>query len=264
MSGEGVNFTGGIFMTFEAFWEEDYLLLEEEFLDFIKYVPLVENHEDVWSMKLANLLLLIGSSIDSFFKNSLQYCLNILIEENSPENNNNPQRLSEYEDYQNKLDSNNTNMGDFREVFNEFYMLSNEPVYVLRNKWEFKPFNKWSEDKSPEWWDVYRKLKHDRIKHRERCTLKITLNALGALFLLNIYHVESRRKLMEQRKIIKSNMNVGYLLKIMDERGNINEINPILAKTYLFGYVFKGSHGHYYDSPWSLLDPSDPNNDYHF
>ena len=50
------------------FWEEDYLPLETEFLNFIRYVPLTEEHKDVWSLKLANQLLLIGSSIDSFFK----------------------------------------------------------------------------------------------------------------------------------------------------------------------------------------------------
>ena len=55
-------------MTFETFWDEDYLLLEKEFLNFIKYVPLTSEHYDVWSMKLANLLLLIGSSIDYFLK----------------------------------------------------------------------------------------------------------------------------------------------------------------------------------------------------
>lgn len=238
------------------------MVLEEEFLNFIKYVPLVENHNNVWSMKLANQLLLIGSSIDSFLKNSLQYCLTILIEENSQEDNNNPQKVAEYEDYKQRLDSNDTNMKIFRDVFNEFYHLSDEPVYVLSNKWDLKPFAAWSEDKSPDWWDVYTKLKHNRIEHRDKCTLKITLNALGALFLLNVYHVESRKKLMEQKKVIHSNINVRYLLKIMDKRGNIDEINPILAKTYLFGYVFKG--GHYYNYPWHILDPGHPENVYQF
>lgn len=245
-------------MTFEAFWDEDYLWLEEEFLNFVKYVPLVDNHKEVWSMKLANLLLLIGSSIDSFLKNSLQYCLNILIEEYSQEDNNNSQKLSEFEAYQNQLDSDNTNMRIFREVFNEFYNLSDEKVYVLSNKWELNPFNAWSENRSPKWWDVYRKLKHNRIEHREKCTLEVTLNALGALFLLNITHVESRKKLMEQKKVIKSNLNIRYLIQNMDEKGDMHEINPILAKSYLFGFIFKGTM--YYNHPWRALDPGHPEN----
>ena len=48
------------------FWEEDYISLEEEFMEILRYIPLSEEHEGVWSLKLANLLLLIGSSIESF------------------------------------------------------------------------------------------------------------------------------------------------------------------------------------------------------
>ena len=37
----------------------------------------------------------------------------------------------------------------------------------------------------------------------------ITLNALSALFLMNIYHLESRKRLVIQNKdVIRSNMNL--------------------------------------------------------
>lgn len=251
-------------MTFEAFWDEDYLLLEEEFLNFVKYVPLVINHDEVWSMKLANLLLLIGSSIDSFFKKSFHYCLTILTKEYYFNNHGNfHPRLVDFEKYQHQLRNDRTNMGSFRDVFKEFYEFSDEPVYILKTKRVLKPFSRWSQGQTPEWWKVYRDLKHDRIKNREKCTLNITLNALAALFFLNVYHVQSRKKLMEHRKVINSNLNIGYLIREMDERGNFEEnLNPILAKTNLFGYIFKGSH--YYQYPWHILDPGHPQNVYHF
>ncbi len=241
---------------------EDYLLLEEEFLNFIKYVPLVENHNEVWSMKLANLLLLIGSSIDSFFKKALNYCLTVLTKEYYFNNHGKfHPRFFDFGKYQNQLRNDRTNMGTFRDIFKEFYEFSDEPVYVLISKRTLKPFSQWSQGQSPDWWKVYRDLKHDRIKNREKCTLNITLNALAALFFLNAYHVQSRKKLMEHRKVINSNLNVGYLLVEMDERGNFKEkLNPIIAKTSLFGYIFKG---HYYHYPWHILDPGHPQNVYH-
>jgi hypothetical protein len=63
-------------MSFEAysFWNEDYILREKEFLDIVTYVPLDINHSDVWSLKLANLLILVGSSID-FLQSAMMYCL---------------------------------------------------------------------------------------------------------------------------------------------------------------------------------------------
>ncbi len=43
-----------------------------------------------------------------------------------------------------------------------------------------------------DWWKVYRNLKHDKVGNKESATLKIVLNALAALFLLNVHHYESR------------------------------------------------------------------------
>jgi hypothetical protein len=52
----------------ELVWEV-YQSLEDEFLNYLKYVPLTPSHYEVWSTPLANLLNNIGSSVDSFFKN---------------------------------------------------------------------------------------------------------------------------------------------------------------------------------------------------
>jgi len=244
-------------MSFETFWDEDYLLLEKEFLNYIKFVPLTSEHYDVWSIKLANLLLLIGSSIDSFFKNALPYTLSILLSEYYSKNHGQyHSRISELNKYHSMLENDKTNMGVFRDVFREFYKLGSNPVYVLSNKEKLIPFDKWEFDQTPSWWKVYRVLKHDRIKHRKSCTLGITLNALSALFLLNIYHLESRKSLVIQNKdIIRSNMNLNSFSNFLDERGRINTIQPLIAKTELFGYVYE-TEGYDYEYPWHILDPA--------
>lgn len=244
-------------MSFETFWDEDYLLLEKEFLNYIKFVPLTSEHYDVWSIKLANLLLLIGSSIDSFFKNALPYSLSVLLSEYYSNNHGQYHgRISDLNKYHSMLTNDKANMGIFRDVFQEFYKLGNKPVYVLSNKEKLIPFNKWEIDQTPNWWKVYRDLKHDRIKHRKSSTLGITLNALSALFLLNIYHLESRKSLAIQNKdVLRSNMTLREFSNFFDERGRITTIQPLIAKTEIFGYVYE-THGHDYEYPWHILDPA--------
>lgn len=243
-------------MSFETFWDEDYLLLENEFINYVKFVPLVTEHNKVWSIKLANLLLLVGSSIDSFFKNALYFCLSKLLSEYFQNNHRRlHSRVYDLNKYYSMLGKDKTNMGVFRDVFEEFYTLSNKPVYVLSSKEKLIPFNSWEEDRTPDWWKVYRQLKHDRIKHRMSCTLEITLNALAALFLLNIYHLECRKHLVLQRKdVIRSNMDPEHL-DFFEERGKIDTLQPLIVKTELFGYVFE-TDGYEYENPWRILDPA--------
>jgi hypothetical protein len=66
-----------------SFWEDDYIPLEEEFLRYLKYVPLTSSHKKVWSLKLVNQLLIIGNSIESFFKSILPFYLNKKIEQHN-------------------------------------------------------------------------------------------------------------------------------------------------------------------------------------
>ena len=56
-------------------WKEDYIKRENELKEYMKYVPPSKEHEEVWSLELANQLLLIGSSIDSFFKRAIRELL---------------------------------------------------------------------------------------------------------------------------------------------------------------------------------------------
>jgi hypothetical protein len=243
-------------MSFNTFWDEDYILLEKEFLNYIKFVPLAVEHYDVWSMKLANLLLLIGSSIDSFFKNALPYSLEVLLSEYNLDNESQNNRIDKLNNYQARLERNNTNIILFKDVFEEIYKLSSKPVYVLSNKEKLEPFIDWETDQPLNWWKVYTNLKHDRIKNRKHCTLGITLNALSALFLLNIYHLESRKSLvMRNKDVIRSNMDLNNFSHFLEERGKINTIQPLIAKTELFGYVYE-TEGYDYEHPWRILDPA--------
>jgi len=53
------------------------------------------------------------------------------------------------------------------------------PVYRL----DFRPWENWSVDKSPDWWGAYNNVKHSRNIHFEQANLLNTITALGALYI---------------------------------------------------------------------------------
>lgn len=256
------------------FWEEDYKPLESEFLEFITFVPLSEEHKEIWSIKLANQLLLIGSSIDSFFQCAMSSLRKKLIYDHINARKYDYLGINgkkgydwyfyqgigyteddfraESEFYDNLLKDVKPNMGLYRDIFEDFYHLSDKSVHVLRTEEEIKPFKEWGEDKSPQWWLNYRELKHSRFQNRKLATLKMVLESLAALFLLNIFHIHNR-KFLVNKKVIRGNINLNHS-SFLNSRGKIETLEPIIAKTDLFGYVWK-TKGHWSKYPWSILDP---------
>lgn len=256
------------------FWEEDYLQREKEFIDFIKYVPPSEKQKSVWSLKLANQLILIGSSIDSFFKQAMPYYLNKNIQKKF---------ISRWGDLKiihdelvlfDRLKISNVkmnvkckkgyscrklNMADFSKLFGDYYnLISKHVVYIPITKEEIVPFEEWENNGNLKWWDAYTSIKHNRFKNREYATIEIVLNALAALFLLNVYYPPNRKFLAEQGVIYSQyNQGLNNLIKILEKEvvETTSAFMPI-AKTKLFAYMFDDNqYWRKYDDPWKILDP---------
>ena len=255
-------------------WEEDYLQRENELMDFIRYVPPGSEHEKVWSLKLANQLLLIGSSIDSIFKMALkEHVLSSINEYKKFKfiQSFQPVYLDKMDElYQRILISEKKktgsrkyrfiNMNDYREIFEEKYNnFSQHPVFFPLTKQKINPFECWANDKSPIWWNVYTDLKHSRVKNRKSATIEQVLNALAALFLLNVYFPVNR-KYLAINGVIKYNLNQGqdWLISELDQ--NHIKTNPSgfvpIAKTNLFAYLFDDDHTwHIQQNAWLEIDP---------
>ena len=258
------------YFNFYSIWNEDYLQRESEFLEIIKYIPFETDHDEVWSLKLANLLLLIGSSIDSFLQSAMNYCLNQIVKEK----NSNLSRLNyNYNEISYELNLLNmlhhggekiTNrkrvkrisMAEYMQFFENYYNLSNETVYLLRNGTEVNPFYEWSNQKSPEWWTVYVNLKHNKYKNKKSATLKTVSEALASLFLLNIYHIENRINIFNQTSIIKTRLNLVAFMDYLKPKIKIDTLEAIVAKTDLFGYIYDTTSVNYRNNPWFILDPN--------
>ena len=52
---------------------------------------------------------------------------------------------------------------------------------------QFEPWSIWSTDKNPEWWRQHNKVKHQRNDFYHQATLRNVLEALAALYLVNVY-----------------------------------------------------------------------------
>lgn len=204
-------------------WDE-YKILEEDFIEYLRYVPFTTEHENVWSLYLGDLLIRIGSILDSFFRRAIDS--DVLDSANS---------INTYRN----LDDRDINFGTYRKLYDSFYKLSSKKIYEHRSFEKFVPFSKWSSGKAPDWWDNYNHVKHDRFENKKEATLKSVLEALSGLFIINVIHLETMPVLVDYDVIRSGGYNKEYLKKILMDKEPLEGLNTIYAKSKLFGYVFE-------------------------
>lgn len=172
----------------------NYEDLETNVLECFTYVALDVDHLSVWSNRLGEILLRIGSAIDSFFYTARA----------SPlfENEHGIQKFR---------DKNEPSINDYRSFFERYYKLSQANVEVRPNGVFFKtiiPFHEFQTNHSPQWWKAYNKIKHEWYNSRKQmATLNNVLEALASLFLLNILHKDGQAWLIDE-KVISGNVEL--------------------------------------------------------
>jgi hypothetical protein len=203
-------------------WEH-YNNLENDFLGYLKYVPLKEEHYNVWSPLLVDLLNNIGSLFDSFLKNAVW-----------------SDSYKNIKDIDTLRIPERPNMNLYRTFFEKQHKFSQKTIYDLINLSQISPFSEWKDDQSPGWWISYTSIKHDRLRNQEKATLKITLNALGALFLLHVIISDTRTILVRDGfiKMVHKTEPVA-LLQILSSEEPLKTDQIIYVKTRLFGYVYE-------------------------
>ncbi|MFC1487076.1 hypothetical protein ACFLRN_05240 [Thermoproteota archaeon] len=161
--------------TFEngGFWEY-YKDLENQFQNFLEYVPYLNGNENTYSFKLLSQILSIGGYIDSAFNEMARFS-----------------KFSENEICLRILRRAAQRLGIIKsgiEAFDNLYNISNRTVTFkfIPERVDIQPFN--CTDTIPEWWDFYNELKHDVGINLEKANLKNTRDALAAAFLLNVIH----------------------------------------------------------------------------
>jgi hypothetical protein len=138
------------------FWRQ-YVLLQERFLEIIGHVDLSEKNLETYSDSLVEFIRSGGGEIDSICKTLLP---------GDPDDR--------------------SNMDRWRDFLENTYELSSVSLLVPRFGSYVRPFRMFALGKAPVWWDAYNAVKHRRATNFERATLRVALDALAALFVLNL------------------------------------------------------------------------------
>lgn len=139
-----------------------FLALVEDLQNISRYVEPNEQNYDTYSLELARVLLASSSEADVLLKS--------ICSRESPEEH---------------AESINSYMPLIRSAYPYFPTIGvNIPKWGL----ELHPWVNWENDSVPDWWTATNKVKHHRGEEFSRANLKHTLNSVGALYLLNLFH----------------------------------------------------------------------------
>jgi hypothetical protein len=139
-----------------------FLALERDLEVISRFVELSTANEAVYSIELARLLFGAASEVDVVAK--------LVCAQVAP-----AARCGNIEDY--------------RSILSEAIPdLPQTEVFVPRYGFSFKPWDNWTDGRSPDWWRAYNKVKHERDSNYHQATLKHALNSLGGLLLLCFHY----------------------------------------------------------------------------
>ena len=204
--------------------------LERQFVEYLNYVPYLKGNEKTYSFRLANIILSIGSHIDSAFKEIAIFpeFFNKYPNMLKPKDEHGDPRFPEIIDYY---------------PINSEYSLSERKIMfkVIPKREPIKPFETYKEKGKtvPPWWTNHNKIKHNFNKDNFRLANLLTArDAIAGAFLLNVVHKPAIYRLNEygllrpkyQQEPIKQ-YHIGDYLK--------NSKPPAFIETEVFFYDYE-------------------------
>lgn len=212
---------GGVFGIGETY--EQYQVIEEDFINFIKIIPLNDQRNmKICSPVLRDLIIRSCVQIEIFFKEWAKYeCaakedIELFVSYNS-----------------NKRGVRNWTMKHYYH-FNQYYSLSKAGTYVRDTNNNIYPFGSWEEKSPPKWWEVYNSIKHGGLESKTECNLEIALECVSALFVLHCVNVYSRNYLEQFISISRFKKNSGIATITFDTIKT-----PLDSKKYLFKDILR-------------------------
>lgn len=138
-----------------------FIALENDISQFSRFLEIAESNFSSYSIELGRILFAAASEIDVVAK---KYCQ--------------------------KIEPNFTadNIGNYKTIITKHYPDFNTiKVHLPRFGLTLTPWNKWRTDTQPLWWRAYTKVKYERHEHFAEANLKNALNAVAALYVLQIF-----------------------------------------------------------------------------
>lgn len=231
----------------EDIFEPSYNLLifqslEDDVIEFLKnisieYYPESDDRKYIYSPKLANLILNIGSRTDEFFKN-----WNIVRDLAIKNIKNKHPNIKEDLLHKKLMRIDLEYYQDIEK--NGVCILSDKYIYMPRIDGHIKPFDnftKWTNLENPcnSWWCAYNNVKHHGYERKKEGNLDHVVVSLAALFLVNcIYKDMSLRPKNIHGKHVKLN-----LAKNKEKIKNL-----VLGRTYIIDkQIIRGTKHNLYD-----------------
>lgn len=136
-----------------------YIMLEREFINTLDYAEI--GQDSVYSNKYAMLLQAIGAELDCFFK---AYC------NKSPEDHSN---ISDYANF----------------ILESWPEIREQKVSIIDKRIIIQPYKGWDKKHaktSLSWWEGFDDIKHSRTANYSKANQINTVNALAALFIIEM------------------------------------------------------------------------------
>jgi hypothetical protein len=145
-----------------------FLNIEKELYSTNNIVEFCEDNYAVYSIEYAKLLLSTCSEIDVLFR---LLCSTIDTNCKFSDENSRNGNIVEY----------------YKIICNTYPKIIDSELNIYIMDISIKPFENWSENKSPNWWKDYNKVKHYRHSNYKKANLKNCIYSLSALAILNMY-----------------------------------------------------------------------------
>ncbi len=203
---------------------EQHQIIEQDFIDFIKVVPLDDpNHHSVHSPVLRDIILRTCSQIEIFFK---EWALFLISEDPNHE------LWKKYNETYKTGELKKEKIWNFGDYFSiKTYISEHYGIYVRQLNKVIKPFEHWVDEKTPpEWWNAYNAIKHHGLKSKKCANLHNAMYALAALFQLHCSNTYSRSYLQD----FTTNRITNFVNDVYAHFDTIS--TPIDSKRYLFKF----------------------------
>ncbi len=170
-----------------------FLVLESDLERLSRYIEFTEDNYKTYSQEMAHLLLAAGSEVDVVLKGLCK-------------KNNSRFKGEEIDKY--------------REFLNPKYpKLCNLNVRLPRYGLDILPWDNWQNNKTPNWWRDYNKVKHKRDEHYNLANLKNTIASLAGLFLAVLYFYKDeaeKGELIPDPKLLMIQEDLVALYRVLD------------------------------------------------
>jgi hypothetical protein len=149
-----------------------FLALEKDLEGLSRYIEFCKDNLNTYSIELAHLLLSSASEIDTIAK-----CVCGILDRKAK-----PKNIDEYRKIIRTAEKDEPKV-----TFpgGESQRMSDLKVFLPRYNMALMPWKPWAEDKNPDWWQSYNKVKHERNNHFNEATLRNALYSVAGLLSIN-------------------------------------------------------------------------------